>query len=637
MTQANRQDIVTTSQRNTDIRNRLADVFIQAVGEMCGSPTLKYTWMRFLPDQQRYTYDRFWWELFTDLKRKLYNAPCVQSRSRNHLSKIKDLRRLPSFCADDEGYPLFKDLNTGIWLSENYSGKDIAILERFGMPTVEVRTLIDMIEQDLRSPDSRMKSKQADEDWHTHAAKMLAEIADKSGACLDRLRKLDLLPIRQLNARHTSWVSSHGAGTVFFAKSDNGVCIPQDVHPWVLEPDASQNQARVRLFERLGVLVAKEIQVRQMIKKRHQLYLEQPQSVAVTPQQVTWLNSQLGYLCITQGLDSTREQPRIALIDNHWDWWSSTSEQPLYLPDDEPFGPQELFKKTNHGVDPGSGAPGLQASFLHSDLLKPERSDIGQGIWMSWLTRHARVRDQVMLVSRTVDQLSSECKYVARHRPEKFLGFLKHRWSVEGKEVECSQNKLKELRSLQALCHGNRREPFRYTYLPLADLQEICNELLEPDDQFPFLDLQDTIRRETYAKLNWSFLVESASVNVADNLTFYLDILRHLCGNSAVRLPDHDRVVRLYSRIFAKFVESSDKIKAKAEIMSVCGENAFSCVVLLTGNFELTRLSQRMLRRRLSYLRSKLWRFYFALGITPKLSLDWTAIDEYFDSAANTV
>lgn len=602
MTQANRQDIVTTSQRNADIRNKIVEVFIQAVLEMNVHSTLEDTWMRFLPDQQRYTYDNFWQELFTALKRKLNDTPCVQPRSRNRLRKIKDLRRLPDFCSDCEGFPLFNDLDPEIWLSDYYHSRDIAILERFGMPTVEVRTLIDMVEQDLRSPDSQMKSIQADEDWHTDAAKMISDIANKSGACLDRLRKLDLLPIRQPTPHATKWIAPDDRVDVFFVKSNNGVCIPQDVYPWIIEPRVSENQVRVELFKRLGVSVANEDRVRQMIQKRHQVYLQQPQSVDVTLRHINWLNSQLCYLCITQGLQSTQEQPQIALIDEQWDWWSSTSAQPLYLPDNKPFGPQELLKKTISGVGPGSGAPGLQTNFLHSDLLEPQRSDISQTIWVSWLTQHARVRDQVLLASPTVDQLSLECKYVATYRPEKFLGFLQHIWSIDGREVESSQNKLKDLRSLAVLCYGNRLVPFPETYLPLSDLQESCDRFLGTEHAFPFLKLDNTMRRETYDKLNWSFLVKWASVNVNDGLTFYLDILRHLSQNAADQLQNHDQVIRLYSRIFTKFVESSDAKIAKAEIMSVSGEDttssaalSFDSLVLISKFWVLTRLSQKML------------------------------------------
>lgn len=601
MTQANRQDIVITSRRNIDIRNKIVDVFIQAIMEMGLSPILKYTWMRFLPNHERYRYDSFWFELFATLKHKLYTTPCVLSRSQNHLRKIKDLRRLPAFCSDDRGDPLFKDLDPEIWLSEKYSVGDIAILERFGMPTIEVGTLIDMVEQDLRSPNSRTRSIKADQHWHTVAAKMLSNIADKSGACLDRLRKLDLLPIRQPTPYATSWVSSEKVVDAFFPKSNAGVFIPEDVHPWVLEPEASESEARMELFRRLGVSVASVHQIQQMILKRHQAYLHLPPSTVVTPRQLNWLFSQLCYLCHTQVPISAREKPQIALVDSQSRWRNSTSMQPLYIPNNEPFGPRELLRETSPGPQPGSGAPGLQAMFLNSYIfpLNPERSELDPGTWRSWLTRHARVRDELMLTSPTTDELSLECKYVAKHRPEKFLGFLQHRWSAEGPEVYNSDNKLKEMRSLAVLCHDDQLVPFPKTYLPLEDLQEICNSFLEPDQIFPFLKIQDSMRRETYDRLNWSFLVKWARVNVNDDLTFYLDILRHLRQNDAEDLQNPDQIIRLYSRIFAKFVESEHAEMAKAEITLVSGEDAssspaLSCyyLVFLSEDLVLTLLSQ---------------------------------------------
>ncbi|KAM0261042.1 hypothetical protein ACHAQJ_002481 [Trichoderma viride] len=52
VTQANRQDIVTTSDRNIGIRRGIADAFILAISEFCNHPKLQYTWMRFLPDRK---------------------------------------------------------------------------------------------------------------------------------------------------------------------------------------------------------------------------------------------------------------------------------------------------------------------------------------------------------------------------------------------------------------------------------------------------------------------------------------------------------------------------------------------------------------------------------------------------------
>lgn len=572
--------------------------------EMSLSPRLKYTWMRFLPNHQRYTYDSFWFELCTRLKSKLCATPCVITRSQNHLRKIKDLRQLPAFCSDKRGDPLFRDLDPEMWLSEKYTVGDIAILQRFGMPTVEYGVLIDMVEKDLRSPISRMKSIEADQDWHADAAKMLSDIADKSGACLDRLRKLDLLPIRQLTPHTKTWVSSEYVGDIFFAKSYAGLSIPEDVHLWILELKASENQARTGLFRRLGVSVASVHQVRQMILKRHQAYQQQSAGTSVTPRQVTWLVSQLYYLCNTQVSASANEQPQIGLVDNQWKWWNATCTPPLYIPSTEPFGPRELLRETRPGDQPGSGAPRLEALFLNSNIfpLNPETSDPDPRTWRTWLTRHARVQDQLILTSRTTDGLSPECKYVAKHRPEKFLGFLQHRWSIDGSEVSSSDNKLKELRSLAVLCHGNQLVPFPKTYLPLADLQAICDSFLEPDHLFPFLEIQDSMRRETYDKLNWSFLVDCASVNVDDDLSFYLDILRHLSQSPAYQLQSSDQVIRLYSRIFAKFLESSDARTAKAKIMSVSGEDIlcsaafyFHCFVLCSKTSLLTRISQRLL------------------------------------------
>lgn len=482
---------------------------------------------------------------------------------------------------------------------------DVVTLQRFGMELIDTKTMVEMVKQDLKSPSSRMKSTDTDENWHSAAAKMLSILADCSDRCLDLLHGLDLLPIRQPPSHATSWVSSADTVGVLFAQSAAGISIPEDVYPWVLEPKASRNQARVKLFKKLGVSTASDERVREMILKRHQEYLRQSLNPVVTSRQVDFLISQLCYLCKTQSSASTRERLQVALIDHHCRWWSLASQQPLYILDDEPFGPRELFRKTTSGDEPASGAPGLEALFLNPDIssLQSERFDLEPKAWVSWLISYAGLRNQVMLVNRGTDRLSVGCRYVATYRPEKFLGFLQHTWATEGKFVKRSTSMLEELRSFTALCAGNQLVPFRKTYLPLLDLQETCDSFLEPGHSFPFLNLQTSMRRETYEKLGWSFLIDSAGVNVNDGLTFYLDVLRHLSQSPADQLQNHDSVVRLYGRILAKCDESppgADRKTAEALIMSVLGRQPhpapFSDVYLSLwkGDSALTQLQQRL-------------------------------------------
>ncbi|KAG7284333.1 hypothetical protein NEMBOFW57_010705 [Staphylotrichum longicolle] len=93
VTQANRQDIVTTSARNQGLATGVADAFIQGVVELCDHPELRYQWMRYLPEESAYPWDGFWTQVIEEIRGRLTSTPVLCPAIPGPLQLIRDSRR----------------------------------------------------------------------------------------------------------------------------------------------------------------------------------------------------------------------------------------------------------------------------------------------------------------------------------------------------------------------------------------------------------------------------------------------------------------------------------------------------------------------------------------------------------------
>ncbi|KAH9904954.1 histidine kinase-like ATPase [Xylariomycetidae sp. FL2044] len=118
VTEASRQDVVTTSERNFGLISSIADAFCRAVEELCNHPTLQYTWMRYLPQEGDYPWDPFWGSLCSQINHKISQTPVLRPRSERGLCRTSQLKMLPAIATDASGDPLFDDIRPEAYLSE---------------------------------------------------------------------------------------------------------------------------------------------------------------------------------------------------------------------------------------------------------------------------------------------------------------------------------------------------------------------------------------------------------------------------------------------------------------------------------------------------------------------------------------
>lgn len=166
-TSANRQDIVTTSRRNTDLLDGIAVTFVKAAVQFCEHDDLCYTWPSFLPLAEDGSSSSFWAGLMPKIKSLLSTTPVLRSRHHNYLRLIRDVRIMATGADDSDGNPLFDDASLDLYISKRYSWPSWMALKEYGLSVVYVHEILDSLGVDLKSSTSKMKAESTDAECGT--------------------------------------------------------------------------------------------------------------------------------------------------------------------------------------------------------------------------------------------------------------------------------------------------------------------------------------------------------------------------------------------------------------------------------------------------------------------------------------
>ncbi|KAF9774642.1 hypothetical protein IL306_007330, partial [Fusarium sp. DS 682] len=497
------QNIITTSRRNLNIRDWIADVFYQAILQFCEHPTLCYHWPLFLPSRDTRS-DSFWSGLNTSLQRLIKTKPVLKSRNLSSLRAISDVVILPSSNFDENGEPLFDDPVKDPFLSAKYPSTVTTVLKQYGLFILHFNTLIDLVESDLARANSKMRGKNTTDEWHTAAANALSGIFGTQLDGEQKLKRLSVIPLRD-----GSWTAITNGKTYFPTTGETE--IPKSLDLRVI-CSATTNPARRNFFQRLGVSEATVTQVRESILGTFGL-----------PRDFEILNSYLHYLYLTHQAEvhTRKHYDRVQVVSTEWTC-SSPHNKVIYFPDtSHPYSPKTLLA-------PEGAAPGLSANFLHLRVL--EEAPIQPGLlhipWKTWLRDCVGIHERLSLLSPDRQALSEPFRYVFNHRPDKFLGLFEQLWVHEGRNLLKSRGLVSIIQLLPAkrLCGVNFATDLKSTWLPLPNLKQCVERYMEHPDQFPFLKIEgcDT-NREPGSK--WNFLAKHFGVGQEEDIEFLLEIL----------------------------------------------------------------------------------------------------------------
>ncbi len=560
VTQANREDIVTTSERNLGLAKGIADAFIQAVLWFRSHDTLQYTWMRYLPHDDDYPWGSYWAGVIRGVRDRLAQTPVLRPAKHHHPHRlIRDARRLPNSMLDAAGRPLIADRDPERYLSQEYEMQDLLLLTDYGLADMSISEWLDRVQHDLASPTSAIKSS-TNQDWDTRVADLLTAACNASLSSNVRttVRQLELIPLRD----NKQWISASTGRPVYYphvgsAGPGQGLDMPLVLDMHVVEARAASAPAWRRLYDSLGVQAASVAVVRKAIFDEHGTRFKMTKADYMTHLQFIYLTHHLA--------QSPYGYNRLYIMNRQSLMYAYTVD--VYTADGGPYG-VELLLPTD------GGAPGLEPVFIVDDLLlkdEPSKPALQTLSWRDWLHDVLHVRRHLRLVDPDGTRLSTTCHYVAKHRPDKFLGFLQATWGRDQLTPTTQKHIVDELGRLEVLCRGGQRVPLRQAYVPLDNLKTLASGFLA-DELFPWLELEVDCSGWEAFPAAWVPLGEAFGLGYrCSRVAFLMDVLWTVAqdNSDAERVQSPQRIYALYARLQAEIRVSPPSEERAKEVQYV--------------------------------------------------------------------
>ena len=464
------------------------------------------------------------------------------------LRRIHELSELPEMCYDRHGHPLFRDLDPEVYISGSYQRADLDILHSFGLQRLAFDTVMRLVRWDLSHPSGRSKllSPETEEDWHTRASALLLLPWENGWELVQaELRTLPLIPLN-----NGSW-RSVDEGDVFYGVAKD-IPIPKDLGLNLVDTKAAMNAKRRDLFRHLGVKLASTDMIRSLIltlyAQRGMRYISIDHSL-----------EHLKFLYHTHQ-SRPKSEPIIGIsVYDHRNVLRPALEHDLYVQDNHPYGAQCL-------LGPSSGFPS-EPSFVNSRYFESSpRTRPETGVtWIKWMHDYVGVRRKIRLLSHDRTSLSEECKHIAEHHSDKFLGFLKHVWAEQGQGVTNDVVVATELQRLRVPCTNGAREPFSRCYMPLERLKNICRRFTS-SKVMRFLSISSSEEISLFSE--WWFLSTVLGVAFMDDLSFRLDLLEAFLNSAMLSLTIQtaSKVLELYQYIESWCVGAENPEAAREQV-----------------------------------------------------------------------
>lgn len=472
--------------------------------------TLRYQWVRYLTVDS--IPDDFWGELQRDLinhlKAKKLFASCREQRLFMGKARI-----VPTWLRDDDGNPLLPDCDcaecgNGTYLSESYDWDlDVPVLKKLGVQELASEEFVHKLNVDLNKDYALMWSNLVDDNWHTQIAEVLLKmISSKKNreSLADQISLLPLIPLIDKRPAPTKGVS-------IFLPTCGGIDIPRDLPLGLVQPESLRNEARAKLFDRLGVKECGAEQVIGLIEDASKMTGEKSISLEESVEHIKFLFWHHNKIFIPK--------PTIHVFDVH-----SQKFDPNLTSNGWTYSPLQVDKyHLCQILDPENKPYELQGKvrFLNGAYYKAlsgqhKRHDTDP--W-HWLNDFFNVRYTAELSKRGhFSNPSPELEWLVKYRPEFLLGTLREKWDQF--LLKSNAWKDKYSKCLVPIINSQLNMPLDESYLPIPELMEIVSGLgLERN--FGFVS---ELREES----DWSKWKEFRHLGVGteEDLAFWIRILK---------------------------------------------------------------------------------------------------------------
>ncbi|KAF9876102.1 ino80 chromatin remodeling complex protein [Colletotrichum karsti] len=562
VTTANRQDIVGDSSRNLSLIPEIANAFIIAASQFCEYATLRYEWLKYLPDRQDNSRAKIWDDLVDAISGNLIDAKVFYDNKSLALRDLSDLYRPEEAHFDEYGELLLDDGSPGQVISRHYSKVALDTLDDYeSLTSIGLPQVSRWLEADLRdSASSRMKSPETTKDWHERTARLLNSalaysllLYGRSRNEISELKAMDLIPLQD-----GSWVSAAPPANIYFSQV-RGLNIPSTLGLRLVSRKVVSPQ-RLKLFKSLGVKTASISRVRKTIVNDYD-----PDDDVMGHLTTETSRDHLEFLYLTENLtDEKLSYPDILVCD---DVGLLCHPQHAYFNNHD----TEVLKSTPPGPNPGDGAPGyFFKAFLDNAYFddQPDTPDNQTMTWYEWFSKRLKVMTNVKLPSRD-GILPMDLKYVHEYRPEKFLSCLVEGYAASHGLEDLTLEGIGRLRGTDVLCVGNHLRPLEDTYFPARPLKSLLARYVDEDTVFPWLWLDSEEIYETPPP-NWKRFLSRLGVGLCeDHLKFALDMLEYSVGALSQDPVASARLFALYQYVQTQYQGSDNRVEAADKIRDV--------------------------------------------------------------------
>ena len=510
--------------------------------------------MRFLPSEKRHQFDPFWLQLVEMIKTGLQTRLTVLSWTGRRRS-LTQLHHVDPGMRDGHGEPLLRDASPELYLSNKYALSDIDILRDYGMSKIAVDQILDLVEQDLKDANSRVRSPSMSSDWNTKMAMLLSSPFLLSpfnryrAYATRRVKNMAVIPLQD-----GSWTSANSEGGRIIFTTAKGVGIPRGTSLRLVCSKAEGDPERSKLFDHLGVLHVDVDTVRDAVLLRHHQLRTKGGRM-----DTNLFVEHLRFLYLTDHLSTDpKKSQKDVLVHNRNAELRAPHRIVVYLPDDHEFGAQKIYETLRQRVPKPEILP---FSFLHPSFLEhiPATPFGASREWRQWLLDYVDLERFVPLIKRDPNSelgLSSAVTLVSEHCPELLLGLLGHNWPNGGVWIVDNQELKDKLKKTKVPCLQGQMTSLDETYLPFADLKERSERFLEGIGHSPLLQLPETIDRGSYS-LKWGFLEKHLGVRTDDDMDFYLNIVQQVAGQGAGFIAEKKIIPELYCALYGKYLQLS--------------------------------------------------------------------------------
>ena len=535
VTQANREDVMFTN-RNKEILKGVAEAFQKAMSYFCDHSSLRYEWMRYLPDDS--IIDDFWRQLWPLIRIRLEQTPLLEPFSGKGLCRPNALQRLTQDMCDSSGNPLLPDLRDEVYLSRRYLEKDFGSLQRLGTRELSWSNIIARLVADLgNQTNSRWKNMEELGDWRTRICSMLLKpfLENSLGDIQERLRRLELIPL------HDNTWRSPISSKIYLPRSGS-VPIPDDLGLNLVHASAVDNAALQKLLTQLKIVQCPTQTVLDSIHARYAATKGPGFKLLGCVSHIRYL-----YWHLPKDTKSLHSSIRFVSHDNKF---LCPKESPLYFPDlSDEYSPAALFRKSGQ-------LPGCEVQFLHGEYVRAVDETVFHNghTWRKWLEQVAGIRWAPPLYTRKSIELSMEFEYIFDHKSDILLELMKLHWQYYKAQME-NEDFLKAFKDRRVLQEDKKtRLMLSTSYLPFPRLKQIIADL-QISSSFHFILMSKRLQDDD--RNFWSF-VEKFHVRLDDDARFYLFAINSFKDANpkfdAELLPTN--LSTIYSRLQAK---SNDK------------------------------------------------------------------------------